>query len=465
VSDELSRPSDPALAPGAARCPGPSTRELLLADGDGTPEVLLTESYDFLGDEDIAFARYTSGELFARELERVWARTWQWVCREEDLPRVGDVLTYELGEWSFVIARSAPGEIRAYYNSCLHRGMQLVAPGTRARLPILRCPFHGMSWRVDGSLHRIPCRWDFPHVRDESFRLPEVRVARWGGFVFVNMDPAAPPLESQLGVLPRHFERWPLAERRVELHVEKVLPANWKMALEAFLEAYHVLATHPEGLATSSDANTQYDVFDRHVSRFVQLVGHPSPHLERRPSEAELLAALLGEQSTAAPHAAPAALTEGRTARAIVAAQMRSALAAKHGRSFADVSASELLDAIQYFVFPNFVLFPGYSLPMVYRFRPHGMDVDSCVMEILFLAPRSGGAQAPAPIVRLGEGDSFASVPGFPPFLAAIYDQDTRNLARQRAGVKGARKRGQTLGNYQEVRIRHFHQTLDSYLA
>jgi hypothetical protein len=226
-----------------------------------------------------------------------------------------------------------------------------------------------------------------------------------------------------------------------------------------------VLATHPEGLATSSDANAQYDVFDRHVSRFVQLVGHPSPHLGRRPTEPELLVALQSEQSTASGQGAPIALPPGRTARSVVAEQMRGALATRHGGDFSGVSASELLDAIQYFVFPNFVLFPGYSLPMVYRFRPNGMDVDSCILEILFLAPSSGENAAPAPVVRLGPDDSFAGVSGFPPFLAAIYDQDTRNLGRQRAGVKAARKGGQTLGNYQEVRIRHFHQTLDAYLA
>jgi hypothetical protein len=304
-------------------------------------------------------------------------------------------------------------------------------------------------------------------VTEQAFRLPEARVATWGGFVFINLDPDAPPLEAQLGVLPAHFERWPLADRSVELHVEKILPANWKMALEAFLEAYHVMATHPEGLATSSDANTQYDVFDRHVTRFLQLVGHPSPHLKKTPSQAAMLAALQGSDSTAGGHGGGAALPPGRSARSVVAEQLRASMGATCGTDLSGVSASEMLDAIQYHVFPNLILFPGYSLPMVYRFRPNGNDVDSCLMEILFLAPaaRGGERPVPAPAIRLGAEASYTTVPGFPAFLAKIYDQDTSNLHRQRAGVKAARKPGQTLGNYQEVRIRRFHQTLDEYLG
>ena len=136
----------------------------------------------------------------------------------------------------------------------LHRGRQLREhPGPVTEL---RCPFHGYAWNLDGSLKHVPCQWDFPQVVPEEFRLPEVKVGTWGGFVFINMDPNAEPLDSFLGDLPKHFERWPLEKRFKQAHVARVLPTNWKTVQEAFMEAYHVVATHPQLLPGIGDTNS-----------------------------------------------------------------------------------------------------------------------------------------------------------------------------------------------------------------
>jgi phenylpropionate dioxygenase-like ring-hydroxylating dioxygenase large terminal subunit len=463
MAHELSRPSDSRLPPGAARCPGPSTREIIQSDGDGAPAVLTSESYEFLGDADISYDRYTSRAFFEREIERLWPRTWQWACREEHVPRVGDYVVYDVGPYSFIVVRTAPGEIKAFVNSCPHRGMQWKAPASQGNTgSLFRCPFHGMTWYLDGRLREIPCRWDFPHVDESSFRPDEARVATWGGFVFINPDPDAPPLREFLGVLPEHFAGWPLEKRYVALHVEKRLPANWKMALEAFLEAYHVLATHPEGMKTAGDANAQYDVFGENVTRFVHTIGYPSPHLRRPPSPEQILKLMDAWDENAARR-----LADGVPARVLIAEKTAARLGARYRVDLSGVSASEMLDSIEYHLFPNMFLFPGVSLPMIYRFRPNGMDVDSCLHEILFLAPlpASGDRPPPAKVVRLAEEESYTTVPGFDPGLAFVYDQDTGNLRRQRDGVKASRKRGQTLGNYQEVRLRRFQMTLDAWLA
>jgi phenylpropionate dioxygenase-like ring-hydroxylating dioxygenase large terminal subunit len=81
-------------------------------------------------------------------------------------------------------------------------------------------------------------------------------VGTWGGFVFINPDPAAGPLEDHLGELPQHFEKWPLEQRFKAVHVAKIFPTNWKVVQEAFMEAFHVVATHPQLLASIGDANT-----------------------------------------------------------------------------------------------------------------------------------------------------------------------------------------------------------------
>ncbi len=465
----MSANPSPLQQPGAARCPGPSTRDIIAADRGGAPAHILEESSTFLGDADIAFSRYTSREFFQREVEQMWLKTWQWACREEDIPEPGDYTTYEICEHSVLLVRCDSGAIKAYPNACLHRGTQLKPEGSSGCSQQLRCPFHGFTWSLEGELVDVPCRWDFPHVEEASFRLPELLVETWGGFVFINFDREAGPLSDFLGVLPGHFAHWDLSDKFVALHVRKKLPANWKACLEAFLESYHVLETHPQGIPTVGDANTQYDTYGDNVSRFVHLVGFPSPHIREPQSEQQTLDALMAEGVVEGVHGADSGLKvpEGGRAREVFADYLKQTLGAAYGRDFSALSVSETIDAIEYSLFPNTCLFPSLLFPMVYRFRPIGSDPDSTLFDLLYLQPlpASGERPDPAEPVDLDFDQSFHAVPGFDPGLATIYDQDTGNLIAQQRGFKSSVKQGETLGNYQESRVRQLHQTLDKYLA
>jgi nitrite reductase/ring-hydroxylating ferredoxin subunit len=350
-------------------------------------------------------------------------------------------------------------EIKAYYNSCLHRGVQLKSSGSNGSSPNLRCPFHGFTWSLDGEIKEIPCKWDFPHIKEEKFSLPEIKLELWGGFVFINMDPDAKPLAEYLGPLAEHFKNWPLENRYIELHIEKKLPCNWKAAQEAFLEAYHVLETHPEGLPTAGDANAQYDVFSEHVTRFVHTIGFPSPHWKKPMSEQDILDALGGAMNGLK-------VPEGGKARAVQAQHLRETLGKEYSVELSNISDSEMLDSIEYYLFPNMFLFPGISLPMIYRFRPDGNSPDNCIFDLLFLRPLAPGAKAPdAPLpYKLDVHESYTTVPGINLGLGAVYDQDTGNLQQQQRGFKASRKGAQTLGNYQEIRARRLQMTIDKYL-
>jgi phenylpropionate dioxygenase-like ring-hydroxylating dioxygenase large terminal subunit len=445
--------------PGAARCPGRSTRDIILGDGCAVPEALVAESYEFLGDADIAFDRYTSPDFFAREMRMLWPRVWQWACRLEHIPEVGDYIVYDIGPHSILVTRTAPDTIKAYHNACLHRGTQLRPSNSSGAAREFRCPFHGWTWTLDGDLKSIPCRWDFPHVEDAAFHLPEVKVGQWGGFVFVNLDSDAGPLDEYLGVLPEHLAGgWDPVRRTIALHIEKELPTNWKAAQEAFLEAYHIAETHSQALVTVSDANAQYDVFGAHVSRFVHTIGVSSPHLAECPTEQAIFDAMR------VPDRPP--LAGGETARGAAAAALRERLGTLWQVPLDDYSVSEMVDSIEYHLFPNMCVFPGVSLPLVYRFRPLGMDPSRTLFDLILLRPLREGEEpplAPDPI-RLGVDDSYTTAPGMDPGLGRVFDQDTGNLALQYRGFQASAKRGQTLGNYQEVRIRHLHATVDRYL-
>jgi phenylpropionate dioxygenase-like ring-hydroxylating dioxygenase large terminal subunit len=457
-------PNVSRLMPGEARCPAPSVQEIIARDAIKPPPNLAHEHYEYLGNEDIDFERYYSPEFFAREVERMWMNTWQWTCREEHIPEPGDYYVYDIAQRSFLIVRTEDGSIKAYYNSCLHRGTKLRSGEGTGMAAELRCPFHGWTWSLSGELKRIPCAWDFPHVDAAKFRLPEVHVATWGGFVFINPSDHPIPLREHLGVLPEHFANWDFENSYIQLHIAKEIHCNWKMVYEAVIESYHVLETHPQLLQGYGDANVQYDTYGDHVSRFHAALGVNSPHLAEPLSERQLLQKMLVGDSTVLGNELE--LREGETARTAMARFLRKALGAKYGVDLSRYSDAEVIDTIEYHLFPNTVLFPGLSLPMVHRFRPIGRDPGRMRLEILLLqpVPSNGSRPPPAEVAHVKEEESYTVVPGFDPRIAALFDQEPSTLRAQYEGVQAAKKRGETLANYQEVCIRHFHRTLDKYL-
>lgn len=442
--------------------PEPSVQEILKATNETVPHPLNFESYKFLGTEDIDYSRYTSREFFQDELEKMWKKVWQWACREEHIPEAGDYVVYDIGPYSVIVVRTETGSIKAFHNSCLHRGTMLAEPGDCGSAAQITCPFHGWAWNLDGSLKHIPNGWDFDHVKWDEFSLPEVKVETWGGFVFINMDPDAKPLSEYIGPLDDHFKRWNLEDRYIAVHVQKELPCNWKAAAEAFMENYHTQTVHPQLIPTASGPSTQYDILSDHLSRFYNLTAVPDPVIGRELSEQEKLdLALMGDSSMREPVKVP----EGGTARHTLAEHLRKQFE-QADVEVGDLTDSEIIDTMEYTLFPNMFLFPGLSLPMIYRFRPLGCDPDKSLFDLLFLrpVPRSGERPEPPFPIRVGLEESYTSVAELDPGMAEVYDQDTNNMARQQLGFYASKKRGETLATYQEVRIRHLHQTLDKYL-
>jgi len=446
----VSGPSD------TGRSKGLSYQRLLDSDTREVPAVLRLGSPEYLGCDDKPVSRYTSREFHDLEVERLWKRVWQFACREEDIPAVGDTHVYDIVGISVLLVRAAPTEIKAFYNACLHRGRQLREYGGPA--DELRCPFHGYCWNLDGSLKQVPCDWDFPQVKEDEFSLPELKVGTWGGFVFINMDPAAEPLAEFLGELPAHFTRWPLEDRFTEAHTAKIMRCNWKVAQEAFMEAFHVVTTHPQLLPGIGDANSQYDVFGN-FSRAITPNGTPSPHLSWAPTEQQMFDAmvdrrldepLLGE------------VPAGSSARRVAAAGGRAALRPALGDRVEALCDAELNDSIYYTLFPNMHPWGSYNR-IVYRFRPYGDNHEMSIFECLFLSPFSGERPPPAPVHWIGPDEDFNGATELG-MLARVFNQDVFNLPKVQIGLRSMQKPGVTLSVYQEMKIRHFHRLLERWL-
>ncbi len=449
----------------AARCPGPSVQEIMSRDASAPPPILTFEEPGDVGSEDVSLDRYFDQGIFDREIDAIWGRTWQWVCREDHIPEPGDFYTYEVAHLSFLIVRQHDMSVKGFVNSCLHRATKFKRGEGIGSGDFIRCPFHGWTWENDGRLKAVPSAWDFAHVEPAKFSLPEIRVGHWGGFIFINPSTDGPDLLDYLAPLPAHFAGWHMDDRFVELHMEKELPCNWKAAQEAFLESYHVVETHPQLLAGTGDANVQYDIHSEHVTRFIAVGGVNSPHLAKPLSEQELVdQMLIGDRSVVDD---ALTLKEGETARTVMARFLRGVLGDKYGVDLSIYSDSEMIDTIEYHIFPNMILFPGLSLPMVYRFRPIGSDPNRTLFELLFLRPMPKNGRSPEPPEphRVREEESYSTVPGMDPAMGAVYDQDTDNLRAQQQGFRASRRGAETLGNYQEARIRHFQQVVDGYLS
>jgi phenylpropionate dioxygenase-like ring-hydroxylating dioxygenase large terminal subunit len=184
-------------------------------------------------------------KIYELERERIFARTWQYAARSEQLAEEGSYVATRAGHVPVVVLRDAEGELRGYVNVCRHRG-HLVAQGEGKR-NALQCPYHAWTYGLDGCLRAAPRSDREPGFDFEAYSLLPVSVETWGPFVFVNPDPDAAPLAESLGRIPEH-----LAEGGIDVDAllfrernEWSHGTNWKVGLENYLECYHCPVAHP----------------------------------------------------------------------------------------------------------------------------------------------------------------------------------------------------------------------------
>jgi phenylpropionate dioxygenase-like ring-hydroxylating dioxygenase large terminal subunit len=444
------------------RCPGSPTPQSVWRHEMGEVPEVLHEHWTDLGTADIPLARYTSRQFHQAEIDTIWRNAWQFVCRIEELPGIGDSVVYDIASLSFLVVRVSETELKGYYNSCLHRGTQL--RDSDGRIPQVRCPFHGWTWNLDGTFKEMPSRWDFPHVDPAALCLPEVRVGVFAGFVFINPDRDAVDLEEYLAPMADHFDRWWSWERKAKIaHTAKLVNANWKVVLNAGQESYHFRATHPQSLLTLHEANGQVDYWD-HVARLATSVGMlPPEDWASDVTEDDIVAAfseVIGETSD--PDVDDIELEPGQTARDYIAPRAREQMAVRLNTTVDQLPAEEAVDYIQYVVFPNFQIELN---GLVLRYRPWNDDPNMALMELMIFAPIPEGAEMPppAPVQWMEPDQSYTTIPQFGPF-GTVMDQDVSNMARVQRGMKAAEKSGATLSRYQESMIRWHHKVLDDYL-
>jgi choline monooxygenase len=194
--------------------------------------------------ETLPWEWYSSAEVLRLERERVFRGAWHYVGPAAKLEEPGSYLACPSGSAPLVCVRGRDGELRAFVNVCRHRGHE-IAQG-EGRRETLQCPYHAWTYDLDGTLRAAPRAG--PGLDRSALSLLEGRAECWGPFVFANSDAEAPPLVDALGELPSLLARCGLDLDGLVFRERSdyALEANWKVAVENYLECYHCPVAHPD---------------------------------------------------------------------------------------------------------------------------------------------------------------------------------------------------------------------------
>jgi phenylpropionate dioxygenase-like ring-hydroxylating dioxygenase large terminal subunit len=448
---------------------------LARTDGNHSPDPAWDSAWD-LQPDFIPAERYTSRAFAGIEDARLWPRTWQVACREEELTGPGDFVEYRIVDQSILVVRSEGDEIRAFYNSCRHRGTRLAKGcGTLAGGQIT-CPFHGWRWNLDGACAFVldPEEFGLTSLDTPGLQLGELRCERRWGFVWICADPDARPLEEHLTPLQRYFDPFRLEDMRFLWYRTTVLPTNWKAALDAFHEGYHNYGTHPQLLHWSDDTAMRYEQFPNGHARYVTVRGAgPSKRFDLSPDQwddRELLYQQVmhlgrsfegGLYSEADMDAAARLRTMDIPEDSSAAAEF-SRLVAEHaaqtGIPFPELTPEQRAEGTGVFsVFPNLVMLVSLANCFMYRARPDGDDPDSCIFDMWALRLFPPTTDPPAlerATAEFDDEDAWGVIPG----------QDFANMPEVQAGLHSWGCRGLRLSSRQEMNLLNMQRELDRYV-
>ncbi len=209
-----------------------------------------TEQYPELGTGPVPVEPCISPEYFELERDRVFRRVWLNVCREEEIPSAGDYLVKDIAVCgaSAIVVRGKDGVIRAFHNVCRHRGNKLAWPsdnGAKSSCRAFTCKFHGWTFQLDGRLTGVPDEASFFDFDKADHGMLPIHVDTWQGFVFIHLAPHPPQtLTDYLGELGERLQGYPFAEFPVCDSYRMEANVNWKVAVDAFQEFYHVAFIH-----------------------------------------------------------------------------------------------------------------------------------------------------------------------------------------------------------------------------
>jgi phenylpropionate dioxygenase-like ring-hydroxylating dioxygenase large terminal subunit len=425
---------------------------------------------------------YISAEYARAERDLLWRKVWLQAGRVEDVPEVGNFITYDILDDSVLIVRTKPGSepdaIQAYWNVCTHRGRRLVdtPEGKRNAVgskPKFVCGFHGWTFDLDGRCSHIfnPQHWQGA-LTEEKTRLGPVRCDTWGGWIWINLDPGAEDLKTYLEPAAGLLDPYQLENMRARWRKWIVFDCNWKVALEAFNETYHVPATHPEFMEFTDfpgwsrnhgkHSNIGYDApadMDENQGKLrvgtgddarlstagMQIYTWEAANTNTTQTMVDMSLKLKDE------------LPEGTPPGEVLAHWIRRSreVDAERGVVWPSVDPSHATKAgTAWQIFPNFQIGHAVNNMLCYQARPYGDDPGKCVFEAAVYELYLEGEAPETEWEYTPQAD-------WPPVL----QQDFANMAAVQRGMKCGGFRGAQPNPYMERAIPSLHWNLARYMG
>lgn len=421
---------------------------------------------------------YISRDYARAERDRLWRKVWLQAGRVDDIPQVGDFISYDIIDESVLIVRAPEGEVRAYHNVCPHRGRQLVdkpagARNAKGRRKQFICGFHGWGFGLNGENTRVPKAEDWGEALTKSCTgLTPVKAEVWGGWVWINLDPDCEPLADYLAPIPEMLDPFQLQNMKCRWRKWTAFDCNWKVALEAFNETYHVETTHPEfnkygvfrgwARAQGKHSHIGYDAaagMDKNQEAKLRVgIG------DARISTADMVDYTLENAGTnftqTLQNAARRLVDElpaGTPPGEVLKHWLASAKAddAARGVIWPDVPAEHVgKTGTAWQIFPNFQIGHAVNNALCYAARPYGDDPDKCIFEAAVYELFSEG-EAPQTEWEFAEPQDW-------PY---VLRQDFDNMAAVQRGLKSSGFSGAKPNPYMERTTANLHRNLALYMG
>lgn len=423
---------------------------------------------------------YISEGYMRAEAEKLWPKVWLQVGRVEEIPKVGDFLTYEIADDSFIITRSAVDTIRAYYNVCSHRGRRLIdtPEGEREAHGCSKqfvCGFHGWRYNLDGKNTFAPQKADWNDgLTKEDTRLVDVKVDTWGGWIWINMDPDCEPLRDYLEPAATLLDHFELEKMRFRWRKWLVFDCNWKVALEAFYETYHVPYTHPEFMQFGV-----YDGWSRSHGKHSNIGFEAPKGMEENQAKVRIgtgadprLATVemqnftwefAGTSTTRtlvdAARRLPDELPEGTSPEQVLKHWLESAKRDDEDRGVIWPTIDPEIVAesgTAWQIFPNTQIGHGLNNMLCYGARPYGDDPNKCIFEAAVYELYPEGEEPDT---------KWEYTPADSPGWLSVLPQDFQNMSAVQKGMKTRGFTGNKPNPYRENSVVNLHRNLAEYLG
>jgi phenylpropionate dioxygenase-like ring-hydroxylating dioxygenase large terminal subunit len=422
---------------------------------------------------------YISPEYARAERDKLWRKVWQQAGRIEDIPEVGDYITYDIMDDTILIVRASADKIDAFHNVCPHRGRRLVdtpqgARNAQGRRRQFVCGYHGWSFNLEGQNTNIPYKEDWKGALEGCNSLTPVKIDTWGGWIWINMDPTSGPLREYLEPAASMLDPFQLQNMRVRWRKWGIFDCNWKVALEAFNETYHVQTTHPE-FTKFGEFRGWARAQDKHSN-----IGYDAPKNVDQNQQAKLRVGTGDARlSTADMQVYTWEKANTNTTQTLVNASLRLKDELPEGTPAGEVLQHWLASAKRddeargvvwpvidpahvgksgtaWQIFPNFQIGHAVNNMLCYSARPYGGDPDKCIFEgaVYELFPEGEEPKT-----------EWEYCPATEEAWCYVLSQDFGNMAAVQQGMKSLGFSGPKPNPYMERSTANFHRNLAKFMG